>query len=293
MNNLRYISLPAGGLLAWSDKDWLRYILPADSWKKRVILCLSRLPFFEVLVRRFDGKLKLDGWEFDLSAVTSLLAIPLPLTRVAAVFANSRRMPPRIYVWLSSDDQEYFLKIGTERDYPAFQNEFDLVRQLDLQEEITVMLPLDLRRFERVVLLLSEGLPRDVLSRKKRIGPQEIIARLTAGGVHAEGFFGGPVHGDLSSNNVFVVGHRLVIVDWEFAAPRGPDYCDLVELAAARIAAGPKSECSISAIGGLLCRETGCHLAGRIVAKCLAFLTSRGNKNAERVLAAAAFRAET
>lgn len=282
--NLRSLPLPNQGLLIWSHRMWLQYIIPADSWKKRLLGSLARYSAFEILSRRFDGNLYFDGQVYNLSDLISCFATINPAPVVCAAFVNSGRNPPRAYVWLQSGDTPLFLKIGRSIEQPLFENEVKVISKIDSVKNIQVMKPVELCKYDGLVLLLSEGMSLDVHRVKQRLAPQQVIAHFILHGVNASGFFTGPVHGDLSSQNVFKLGEQLLVVDWEFAALSGPDYCDLIELGAAMLVAEPDQSPNLPSLRARLYQSVGIKLNDSTLIDALVFLADRGNINAHKTL---------
>lgn len=283
---LRSFRFPGQGLLVWSNPAWLQYILPADSKKKMLLRGLARLPGFSLLSRRFDGKVPFDGRIYELDDLLAQLSDIVPAPSVSAMFVNGRRNPPRIYVWLESEGNPLFLKIGNEMEQPAFENEVEALTGLHLDNNLLVMRPMALRFSDALVLLLSQGMSPTMHRQKQRLSPDEVLAYFARLGLQANGFFGGPVHGDLASHNVFDLGNRLLIVDWEFGAPSGPDYCDLIEIGAALVVADPNECADLSSLKTRLHKRAGVQLDDSILRAALAFLAERGNINARTVLSA-------
>ena len=281
---LRALTLPMGGMLAWNDPAWLQYILPRDSWKKRFFRVIARLPLFWLVSRQFDGQLVLDGQKFGLEGVLALVSDVLPAVTVWAIFVNSQRNPPRIYLWVGSKNQQYFLKIGLESDHSAFKNEFETAAGTDMPRRVETMRPLALRHQDGLVLLLSEGLDLEAQRMKKKLSPENVISLLIVDGIKKEGFFGGLVHADLASNNVFLINKQLLVVDWEFAVCSGPNYCDLIGLGAACVVANARIENTMEEVGNILSQKTGFRPSHTDISNALSFLASRGNKNALHVL---------
>ena len=283
LRNLQAISLPAGGLLAWGDQTWLQYILPSDTWKKLLILTCARLPILSMASRKFDGRLFLGKQQFHLDRVLELLSDVLPKININCIFVNSQRNLPRIYIWLNAGKNQYFLKIASKNDCLAFQNEFDVAVGLNLPDPYWTMRPLSLHYKDDLSILLCEGLTKSAHQVKQRILPRNLILAFASNGVKAEGFFGGPVHLDLSSNNTFFVRKRLLVIDWESAASNGPDYCDLIELAAAGVVLNPTKEHYVEAIGNILQREVSFRPKDVTILESLSFLSDRGNTNAQKL----------
>ncbi len=284
MNELRCLPIPGGGTVGWAHTGWLLGILPSDSWRKRAIRSLARLRLLNLLSRRFDGRLNLSGQEFLLDDVLEHLDVAANPALPMAIFANVQRDPPRIYVWLQSGIKNFFLKIGTEQDYPAFRNEVEVSANLKVHSDIVVMRPIANQRKNGLSMLVFEGIESEILARKKRMSPHEIIWFLRGRRALRKGVFGGAVHCDLASNNLFKVGDKLLIVDWEFSALSGPDYCDLVGLIVAILADEPGTMASVETTRYLLAREAGCQLSENAVSCCLRFLAARGNRQAAQVL---------
>lgn len=281
---LRALSFSGGVVLAWADPIWLQYILPADSRKKQILRAALRCPLTQLVSRRFRGKLILDGRSFDLAELLEQVAEVLPDPIVSAIFVNSRRDPPRIYIWFSSGGHEFFVKVGTDRDGAAFQNEFEVSKDVTLPNGSRTLRHLALSKYDGLHILVSEGLEQSAHSRKKRLLAEDMLVFFSQQGLRSEGFFGGAVHGDLASNNVFLLDDEILVVDWEFGARSGPDYCDLIELAAAHVIADPTAERSFGSIRDVLQRTTGFDPPERALLESLMFLSSRGNSNAQQML---------
>ena len=281
---LRSVSLPGGGLLAWADPVWLQYILPTDSRKKRLVRALARLPLLGLVSSRFNGKLVFDGRIINLSDLLRQLADVIPDPIVSAIFVNSRRKPPRVYIWLTSTGVDYFVKIGTDEDLVAFRNEIDVLASQVSLLDIRVMRPLKLLVHNDLVMLVSEGMNKDLHASKRRLLPGEVLSHFSMQAGLPQGFFGGPVHCDLSSNNVFIVGNQVLIVDWEFAASSGPDFCDLIELGAAVVISDLQAPPDMERLKDVLLGPTGFSLPNTTIMKCLVFLAERGNRNAIKLL---------
>lgn len=283
---LRSLRFPGQGLLVWSDPTWLQHILPADSRKKKLLRSLVSLPGFSLLSRRFDGKLLFDGRVYDLDDLLAQLSDIVPVPTVSAIFVNGRRNPPRIYVWLESEGNPLFLKIGNATERPVFENEVKALTGLNPDNDLLVMRPMALRFSDALVLLLSQGMSPTMHRQKRRLSPDEVLAYFGRLGLQANGFFGGPVHGDLASHNVFDLGNKLLIVDWEFGAPSGPDYCDLIEIGAALVVADPNECVDLDALKTHLHKSAEVQLDDSTLRDALAFLAERGNINARTVLSA-------
>lgn len=281
---LRSLPLPNQGLLAWSDPTWLQYILPADSLKKRLLRGMARHPAFVLLSRCFDGTLPFNGEVYDLDDLLASLSDIAPDPAVSAVFVNSKRNPPRVYVWLRSGDKTLFLKIGRETELSFFENEVEALAQLHPIEDMQVMRPLALRKHDGLTLLLSQGMSLSMQRNKRRLNPEQVLAHFARQKLEASGFFGGLVHGDLASHNVFKLGDRLLIVDWEFAATSGPDYCDLIELGAALVVSNTTQRPDLDTLNAQLRRSAGARLDDSTLLDSLVFLAERGNINARTVL---------
>lgn len=283
---LRSFRFPGQGLLVWSDPVWLQDILPADSRKKKLLRGLASLPGFSLLSQRFDGKMPFDGRVYDLDDLLAQLSDIVPVPTISAIFVNGRRNPPRIYVWLESEGNPLFLKIGNATERPVFENEVKALTGVPPFNDLLVMRPIVLRTLDGLVLLLSQGMSSTMHRQKQRMSPVEVLAYFVRQGLQASGFFGGPVHGDLSSHNVFDLGNRLLIVDWEFGAPSGPDYCDLIEIGAALVVADANECVDLNALKTHLHKSAGVQLDDSTLCDALAFLAERGNINARKVLSA-------
>jgi hypothetical protein len=281
---LRSLSLPNQGLLVWSHPKWLQYILPADSWKKKLLRGLSGYPAFELFSKHFDGNLYFDGQVYNLSNIISVLPAINPAPVISAAFVNSGRNPPRAYVWLQSGDIAMFLKIGRAIEYPFFENEVKVFEKMNSVEGLQVMKPITLCNYDGLVLLLSKGISLDMQRFKHRVTPEQMLSQFLKHGADASGFFGGPVHGDLSSQNVFKLRDQLLIVDWEFATPYGPDYCDLIELGAAIVVASPNQSPNLANLQAQLHRSVGVELNYSTLFNALVFIAERGNVNAREIL---------
>lgn len=283
---LRSFRFPGQGLLVWSDPAWLQHILPADSRKKKLLRGLASLPGFSLLSRRFDGKLPFDGRVYDLGDLLAQFSDIVPAPTLSAMFVNGRRNPPRIYVWLESEGNPLFLKIGNATERSVFGNEVEALSGLHPDNDLLVMRPMALRVSDGLALLLSQGMSRTMHTLKQRLSPDQVLTNFARQGLEPTGFFGGPVHGDLASHNVFDLGDRLLIVDWEFAAPNGPDYCDLIELCAALVVADPARHPDFDALKTQLHRSAGLGLNDSTLSNALEFLAQRGNINAHTFLTA-------
>lgn len=281
---LRSFRFPGQGLLVWSNAEWLKFILPSDSQKKKLFHVFASLPGFACFLRHFDGKLPFDGRMYDLDDLLAQFSDIVPFPTVSAIFVNGRRDPQRIYVWLESEGNPMFLKIGKAAERPVFENEADALTGLHTNDDIIVMRPRALRLSKTQVLLLSNGLSQSMHQQKQRLSPDKVLSYFVRQGLQASGFFGGPIHGDLASNNVFQVGNRLLIVDWEFAVPDGPDYCDLIELCAALVIANRTQPPSLADLQAQVRRSTDLELDDSTLNKALEFLAQRGNINARIVL---------
>ncbi len=293
MGQLRSIRLPGGGLLAYSEPAWVKRILPSDSWKKKVIRFLSWLRILDLVGFRFDGRTSLDGHSFDLFELTRQLPGAAKNATLAAIFVNSRRRSPRVYAWLQSGGEDFFLKIGTASDEAAFRNEIEVTAQLSVPPGFRVMRPIELLNVDGLFLLLSQGISPAILDTMTRMEPRQVFARLAAQSATPTGPFRGPVHSDLASNNVFAYGDEILLVDWEFAALSGPDYCDLVGLAAEIAAEQTNTGGNVEATCAYLRQETGYNLEDDAIIECLEFLATRGNRRAQHILAGVASRGTT
>lgn len=285
--DLRSLKLPGGRLIAWSDRSWVQLILPSDSWKKRIFRFLLRLPFAPLVSRSFEGEVFIKGRVLDLKMLLPMLADVVADPVVEAVFVNSQRKPPRIYIWLKSKDGPKFMKIGTNLESQAFKNEFELVKSLDVHSGVRVMRPLKLFQYKEFEIIVFEGLDKSDHAKKCRLFPRELISYFVAHELKGAGFFGGPVHGDLSSNNAFKLGGQVLIFDWEFGSASGPEYCDLIELAlslALSNARLPKRDL-LRSIKLEILELSGVRLSEATIHKALVFLATKGNSNAENYMA--------
>lgn len=278
---LRSFRFPNKGLLVWSDTDWLRSILPSDSRKKKLLRRLGGLP---ILSRRFNGKVPFGDRIYDLDRILAQFADIAPFSKVSAIFVNSRRNLPRIYVWLQSEGHPMFLKIGGPTELPAFENEANALTELHTGNDLIVMHPLSLRVYDSLVLLLSQGMSLTMHQQKQRLSPDEVLSYFVKLGVKANGFFGGPVHGDLSSHNAFDVEGRLLVVDWESAAPHGPDYCDLIELCSTLLVADCTRPTGLAALKAQVRRSADLELDEVTLRNALKFLAQHGSINSQKIL---------
>lgn len=281
---LQSLSLSGGIVLAWSNPSWITYILPSDSIKKRLIHMLVRFPLSWILFKPFNGRLNFGGQSIDLETLFSQVADNLSNPVVSAVFINSRRDPPRVYIWLKSDGVDYFIKIGLISDYPAFANEFKVLKRKKSIKNVRIMSPLKLYQYGSLAILLFEGLTVKEHSEKQRVAPKQVLAHFSQGGVRHKGFFGGVVHGDLSSNNVFVLGDELLVLDWESSVESGPAYCDLIELGSALTLSDPVLEQNFERLRDILNTHAGFCPDTSIVKESLEYLSQKGNKNASQLL---------
>ena len=177
-----------------------------------------------------------------------------------------------------------FLKIGTAAEFSVFENEASALTKLHTDHDLIVMRPLALRVSDSLVMLLSQGMSLNMHQFKQRLSPDEVLSYFVQVGLQANGFFGGLVHGDLSSQNVFDVGGKLLVVDWEFATPHGPDYCDVIELCSALVVADCVDPAGFATLKAQVSRNTGLELDESTLRNAVEFLAKRGNINAQKVL---------
>lgn len=281
---LRYVPINDNGLIAYSDPAWVEHMLPSDSVKKRIVKTVCRLPIIKFLLPKFDGKVLFRSGTVDLEQVLTLVNRVIPSPNISAVFVNGGREPPRIYVWLEANSDDYFLKIGTSNDYELFENEVTLFKNHP-PDGVHLMRPLSVLRFGELSMLVSEGFSLQMRERKRRLLPRDIIARFKVGGFPPEGFFGGPVHGDLAGNNIFAIDDDVYVLDWEFSSPEGPSYCDLVELITAILFHENVKPVGIRDLQALVTQLTDLQLPDNVLWEALNFLATRKNPNALRFLA--------
>jgi len=282
---LRYLPMSRLSLVAYSDPVWIEHILPSDSLKKRIFKQICRLPFIKFLSPQFDGKVLFNSETVDLEHVLAQVTQVIPSLDISAVFLNGGREPPRIYVWLSAENDNYFLKIGTVDDNKLFENEIGLFES-HLPDGVRLVRPLKVLRFGNLSMLFCEGLNLQMHECKRRLLPRDIIAHFKDRGFLPQGFFGGPVHCDLASNNVFAINSDVYILDWECSSPKGPSYCDLVELTTAILFQENIKPVGIGDLQALMTQLTDLQLPENTFWDALHFLAERNNPNALNFLAA-------
>lgn len=286
---LHCLSLPGTVLLAWRDAAWVSYILPSDSIKKRFVKTLVSSSLSRIFSKYFNGKLIFGNQSVDLQIILDQLKGDITNPQTSAIFVNSRRDTPRIYLWLMSEGVEYFIKIGLGADYEAFNNELKVMENKHELGDIQILSGRKLFRHDNLSILLSKGLSEREHQQKKRMLPHEILRYFSNRGLSSEGFFGGRVHCDLSSNNVFSVGNRLIVLDWESSVELGPRYCDLIELGSAMLVSDPVKRKTLRCFKSLLNNQIGFCPSESSIRDSLEFLSNQGNKNAIKLLANTSF----
>lgn len=282
--NLRTISFSDGITLAWAESSWIQHMLPSDSVKKSIVRTLLRPPISQFLSSRFEGALTIDGRTFWLADILELIDHVAPEPIVTAIFANQRRQPPRIYIWLRSRDGARFVKLGTYRDQEKFHNEAKILKCVKLPQGIRTLSPLLVAEFNTLQLLVSEGLEQKEHVIKTRMLTEDILINFSSSELLAKGFFGGPIHGDLASNNVFRLKNEILIVDWEHGSVSGPDYCDLIELGSARALGSASSQNGVEDVRKHLELLIGFSPTHAEVIEGLRFLESCGSNNASKII---------
>jgi hypothetical protein len=200
--------------------------------------------------------------------------------QVHAGFGYVGHIPPRIYLWLRGRSEWFFLKIGKASELPVFANEFTFSRLVRQDESLLVTPCLELVRGAGWVGLLVAGLSPEQLSRRRCLAPLEVLRSALFALPRRGGPFGGVVHCDLGSNNVYWLDNRVWVCDWEMASASAPHFCDAICLATA-VAAGRGDGHVLRTIlheeCGILVQENELHSA-------LRFLATRGNRAAGRAI---------
>lgn len=280
MNPLTRLRLPGGIELLWSTREWVHLMLTSDSYKKRVTAFFIGSGLSYPLETTFDGILSIAGRAVVVDLVLDRLGINPDKCVVDAVFVNARRHPPRVYAWLHDTKHCYFLKIGLPTDADAFENERLVSAAVQSQPGLLLPRALNLVSTDRWVALLSQGLSAHQLRSKRKLNASELIQSEWFSNCPSRGPFGGIVHCDLASNNVYAVGNSIWVTDWELSALEGPDFCDLVCLAVADLGT---VQHSLTSIQERILRHAGIAIEIEKIGEALTFLDVRGNVGARRV----------
>lgn len=281
MAMLTKLLFPGGIEIAWDTPEWVPLILPKDSWKKRLVIKGVQSGLTRPFQRSFDGHIRLGATNIFLKSILDQLRPSRYELKPKAIFSNARRDPPRVYVWLESRGVWFFLKIGRSIDRQNFENEFATCEKIPSKCDLIVSRPIDLKADKEWVGLLTTGLSPTQLSSRRNVDANKLIVAPLFLANARTGPFEGIVHCDLNSNNIFELDGAYWVTDWEFAAMKGPDYCDLVGLVATSPA---NSNMSLDILKVIMERKCGIEISLSQIKEALNFLAYRGNKGAKRIL---------
>jgi hypothetical protein len=227
---MRCLKLPNEVLLAWRNRLFIHNILPSNSFKKRIIKLLFRLPILNFFSSGFDGKLNFYGSNIDVFSVASELIKSEDEIRLNAVFFNATRDRQRVYVWGDHGSKPFFIKIGQPDDYDLFENEHNACGYECKSDHFRILQARSIIKKNKYSAILLEGLSFYEIDKMKRISGLEFLKYCVNLNLDLKNIFKNRAHGDLSSNNIYRVEGKVIIMDWEFSAKNPPDYCDVIEI---------------------------------------------------------------
>lgn len=270
---MRQLLLPGGVRLAWSSRAWLDVIFPSDSYKKELLKGLIRWRCLYPFERAFDEKIAFREKVLSLETVFSAMDMQLKNAEILAVFCNSRRSPPRIYVWFKQSNENFFLKLGECESAKLFDHEYEISRKIGELNDFVTPIPIRTVLSKDWAAILYEGIPLNKLTLREAVSATSLLT--TVGRWHGKSghSFNGIAHNDLGPHNSFIIDEELYIVDWETASESGPRYSNLVNLA---LLIDESKSISLPKISQIIQKHTGIEASGEEIRDCVDHLRAHG-----------------
>lgn len=283
MKHLTAIKVP-NGVIGWSDSCWINRVIHPDSWKKK-LLRISARSLGIVCPIQVNNRVSLGGKPLRIEAVFERFQVKISSRMVNAIYVNGNRNPPRIYIWGRYDSGKYFfLKVGNASDNQSFKNELAVTSHLSARSNILFFRVSEVVETKRFIAAVSEGFPPQKMDQLARLDQRSVFNWLTECNTPGEGPFGGCIHGDLASNNVFSDGEKVWILDWEFGAVKGPEYGDLIAVASEIVIRNETRNDWFISIQELIAEKIHIRLSLDDIAETLKFVARHGNSRIKNYL---------